>query len=56
MKGIIDGMDDVSDAEYSLLAYCPHCDREEEFDDEPTARAWLGGHIREKHPDELPAY
>jgi len=39
-----------------LDAVCPHCDREERFDDESTARAWLTGHIQEEHSDELPRY
>lgn len=35
---------------------CPHCDREEDFEEEGTARAWLSGHIQEVHSDELPPF
>lgn len=39
-----------------VLAECPHCGREEGFDAEATARAWLSGHIQTEHADELPDY
>lgn len=35
---------------------CPYCDREENFDYEVTARAWLTGHIKVEHVDELPPF
>jgi hypothetical protein len=37
-----------------LTAKCPHCDREERFENAPTGEAWLYAHIRKVHGDELP--
>lgn len=42
--------------ETQIIADCPHCSRSEQFDDEPTARAWMNGHIQEAHPEKLPEY
>lgn len=35
---------------------CPHCDRTEDFQDDPTARAWLTGHIQAEHSEQLPRF
>lgn len=40
--------------EWDITATCPHCDRGEDFDDGPSAQAWLSGHIQAEHDDELP--
>lgn len=53
--------DDETDADWIIdnpkfTASCPHCDRTETVDSELSARAWITGHIREEHGDQLPSY
>ena len=47
-------LDSVSTS--TLTVKCDYCDRNETFENIYLARAWLSGHIKEEHPDELPEF